>query len=276
MNLFLFPFFSAEDMLFIFYIMARIMGVFVISPLLSNKSINASIRLILTFFTALLLAMVYYPDYRGPNPTYAVEEMNVSSPYLIFNLLFLGIRELLIGYLIGMIFNIVFEAMLLAGETIDTMIGFSTAQFLDPFSNTFQSLLGQLLVLLSVLLTLIWDYHFTFFYVIASSFNILPLGDYHLNTAVIQDIAYSTSLLFVYGIKVAAIPMVILACGLVGIAFTIRVVPEMNLLLTGLPMRILIGYYTLMLAMHHIPPVFQTAFLQITTLVERLIEDLRL
>lgn len=259
--------FNYQEVLFVFYISCRVSGVFLVSPLLSNKSVSPTIRLYLSLFTAVLLAFVFYPEYFGQHAKYALPIIKEDNTASLFILAMDAAKELSIGYLIGFMFNIVFEALMLCGEMIDSMIGYSTAQFFDPFSSTFQSLLGQLLLLTGALFMLIYDYHHVFIKMVAISFSMFPLGHFELNSAIIGNITYGTSQLFVYAIKVGAIPIAVLACALVGIAFTIRVVPEMNLLLTGLPMRVLIGWYIMMIAMQHIPPVIKSAFIQFSNIV---------
>jgi flagellar biosynthesis protein FliR len=260
--------------LFIFYILCRVLGLFLVSPFLSNKSITATARFYLSLFIALILGVVLYPDYLGSHPKYVFHHLPNERGHAFFVLGIEIIKELSIGYLLGFMFNIVFEAMLLAGEMIDSMIGLATAQFFDPFSNTFQSMLGILLLMFGALFMLIIDFHHVFIRLLAQSFSIVPLGDFHLREGLENTITFGTSLLFIYVVKIGAIPIVILACGLVGIAFTVRVLPEMNLLLTGLPMRVLIGLYVMMLALAYIPPVFNQALMEFAALANQILENL--
>jgi flagellar biosynthetic protein FliR len=260
-----------EAVTFFFFVFMRFSGLLVISPLLSNKAIGGMIRFFLAGYSAILLSMTLYPDYLGPAPRYIGWD---KSQVGAINLVLTGIEEVFVGYVIGFSFNVVLEAMKVAGEVIDSMIGFSTAQFLDPISNTFQSSLGHLLLLFGASIILLLDLHHYFFILLAESFSIVPIGHAHISAAAIDNLSYITSLLWVFGIKFGAIPIVVLACGLVGIAFTVRVVPEMNLLLTGLPMRVLIGLYTIMMALGRILPIFEESFIQIYQLIEDLLHNL--
>lgn len=246
---------------------------FVISPLLSNRVISNNLRFFLAFGITLLLSIILYPQYFGPRAIYPFDLSGFHQNTPLF-LALIGFKELCVGYLIGFFFNIIFEAMLLAGELIDSMIGFSAAQFLDPFSNTFQSLIGQLLVLTGGMVMVVADLHHIFVRMIADSFNIIPVGTINFNEMFIQETTMGMSFLFIYAIKIGTIPIIILACGLIGIAFTIRVIPEMNVLLTGLPMRVMIGIYTLMLGIRFIIPTFQKGFRELSFLVQSIIETL--
>lgn len=270
-----FPFVpTPAGLAFVAFILLRVSGLFIISPLLSNRLLNTNIRIFLAVGTTIVLAIVLYPEYVGSSPKYILFSPHYGYTFDILFILLMGIKELAIGYIIGFCFNIIFESMLLAGELIDSMIGFSAAQFLDPFSNTFQSMLGQLFVLTGGMIMIVLDLHHIFIRMIADSFEIIPLGDFYMNNFLVQDVTQGMAQLFIYAVKIGTIPIVILACGLVGIAFTIRVVPEMNILLTGLPMRVLIGFYTIMLAMNLMIPSFVDGFLKITELVHSIVINL--
>lgn len=265
---------KAEDVIFVFYILMRVLGLLFVSPLLSNKAISATMRVYLGMFITILLTLTLYPEYRGTSPRYHLSELGMFNSTGVFAVILTSSKELAVGYVIGFLFNIVFESMVMAGELIDSMIGFSTAQFVDPFSHTFHSLLGQLMVFSGALIMLISDFHHVFIRILADSFEVIPIGDYHMNSYLLNDIILGTSWIYVFAVKYATIPIIVLSLGLVGIAFTIRVVPEMNLLLTGLPMRVLFGLWSMMLAISWIIPLFRDTFLQVSRLVERIVMEI--
>lgn len=264
---------QAEHLLgWAFYILMRVMGVLVISPLLSNKAITGTVRFYLGLFTTLVLMIGLYPTYEPQDLVSNGLDIFHSPHYLA--VFITSIKELIIGYIIGFCFNVIFESMLMAGELIDSMIGFSVAQFVDPFSNTFHSLLGQLMVYIGALFMLLLDYHHVFIRIVADSFTLIPIGHYYMPEDILYKLILDTSWIYSYAIKYGAIPIVILAINLVGIACTVRVVPEMNLLLTGLPLRIMFGIWSIMIAISRIIPIFKEMFSEITTLVEQIILDI--
>lgn len=265
---------TAEQFIFGFYIFMRMLGLVLVAPLFSSRIISSSIRLYLTVFITVVIVMTLYPQYFGPQAIYHVEEFDALNQRLLFNIILNGLIELGIGYLIGFCFNVVFESMIMAGELIDSMIGFSAAQFIDPFAFGFQSLLGQLLIIAGVIFMLVVDFHHIFIRLIVNSLSMIPVGNYVYNPAVNQDIITGTSWIFLFAVKFCAIPLIILSCMLVGIAFTVRVIPEMNLLLTGLPMRILMGLFAVALTVGRLPPLFEESFSAVTRLAETIIYHL--
>ncbi len=269
-------FLNPNEYAFVLYILLRVLGLFMISPLFSNHSINPLIRFFIGLFTSLILSLVLYPDYLGLHPRYVLADLNQTTLNHLLLVILISIKELATGYIIGFCFNVVFEAMVLTGELIDSMIGFSTAQFLDPFSFSFHSLLGQLFVLSGALMMLLVDFHHVFIRIIANSFNVIPIGHYQMSEALFNDLTSGTSLIFIYCVKYGVIGIIILFSQLLGIGFTVRVVPEMNLLLTGLPMRILFGFFVMVLTTGRIQPIFLESFKAVSFLAERIVQHLAL
>jgi flagellar biosynthesis protein FliR len=249
----------------------RTIGLLFISPLLSNKAITATTRIYLGVFITLLLSLALYPEYtKGAHAELPSDTFHSSQ---LLTILLTCIKELAIGYFIGFCFNILFEAIAMSGEIIDNMIGFSTAQIINPLFNTFYSVIGQLLFFSAALFILIWDFHHVFIRALADSFTMIPLGHLHINKRLMDVFILETSWIYSFSIKYAAIPIVILTINLLGIACTIRVVPEMNLLLTGVPLRVLYGLWSLILAISWIVPLFRSTFIEIARVVEWILRE---
>lgn len=264
----------AQFLLFYLYILFRTLGIFFISPLLSNKSLTASSRIYIGIFVAIVLTLTLYPQYVNQFNHAQSDPSSIFSSDNLLGIFITCIEELALGYLLGFCFNIVFEAMAMAGELIDNMIGFSTAQFVDPFTFSFHSSLGMLMVFTGALYMLITDFHHVFVRLLADSFAVVPLGNYNMPSSLLKDLTEGTSWIYTFAIKYGAISILVLCINLVGVAFTVRVVPEMNLLLTGLPLRILFGLWSMMLAISRIFPLFGQTFRDIVRLVESMLMEI--
>lgn len=251
---------TPEDVVLFYYVLARVTGIFVISPLLSQQGAGGSyVRIFLSIFIAVLLTMTLYPEYRDHPSEYifaGLSHQKFGWMILSLNL----VKELAIGYILGFFFTLIFEAVVLAGELIDAMTGFATAASINPMSGTSSNLLGPLLTISAILIALAMDMHHQFIRIVVESFTVIPLGDYYFPPEIIDSVIAATGLFFSYALKFAAVPFVILACATIGIGFTVRAVPEYNPLLTGLPMRVLVAYFTLMLSISFVPSIMLHAF----------------
>lgn len=237
----------------------RAAGLFLFSPFFTAMYITTTVRFFLACFTGFLLALVLYPQYLE-DPLRTIQQSTIQ-------IIWLSVTEIFIGYLIGFCFSIMFDAMRLAGELIDTLTGMSAGQIFDPITNLFYTLTGQLIVLFGMVILLSIDAHHVLVKIIAKSFQIIPVGHFQLHGVLLNDIVDATAQLFSYALKIGAIPLVLIIICLAGISLTIRVIPEMNLLMIGIPMRALIGLFTLILAIGHMPTVFKQAFWYYANLV---------
>ena len=251
---------SPEDIIFFFYVLARVAGLFLVAPLLSNQMMIRSTRIGLMIFTAAILAMTLYPDYRSTTPKYLLPELAPGAVTSMTVLAITVIKELAIGYILGFAFTIIYEGLMLAGQQVGVMIGLSVAEILDPISNTSQSLIAQLFTLTASLIIVTLDLHHVFIRIVANSFDVIPLGTLNLPYEMLQDVTTGTTQLFTYALRYAAIPFVILFLVTIGLGFMGRVMPEMNIFMVGFPLKILIGYYSLILSITYFPLLLRQAF----------------
>lgn len=253
---------SGQDIIFFFYVLARVTGLFLVAPLLANQSVPMMTRIFLVVIMTMMLAMVLYPDYRGQSARFLISELGEDGAPSFLMLGITTLKEVAVGYCIGLAFVIIYEAMMLAGQVVGFMVGFSVSEVFDPLSNVSQGLVGQLFVLTASLLILALDLHHEFLRLLANSFTILPLGEYHMPYGLVEDFTRGSGRLFVYGMKIGALPFVISAIVTIGLGFMARVMPEMNVFVLGFPIKIFVGYYGLLLAITFMPLILQQAFVE--------------
>jgi type III secretion protein T len=114
------------------YVLPRIGAAFVVLPLLTSDTVPALVRNVLIASIALnVFALVA--------PTIDTGAISVARvPVLI-------VKEIFIGVLIGFTFGLMFWAIEMAGQIIDTKIGSTTAQIVDPIQGHQTSLTGSAL-----------------------------------------------------------------------------------------------------------------------------------
>lgn len=266
--------FFPENILFFIYILARVSGLFLVSPLLSNKGFTALIRISISLFTTVCIGIALYPKHHELTNTPWVLDPMLHYYQEVVLITIAVIKEISIGYLIGFCFNILFEGVLLAGELIDTMIGFNMAQFIDPITLNIRSLLSQLFTIMTMLILLSLDIHHVFFRVLADSFNLMPLGTSLILPSLFNQISSATSLIFIFGLKIAAFPFTVLSLSTISIAFMNKSIPEFNPLITGVSLRILIGLFTLIGVMNLVPTLVESAFSSLNDMVASLIKTI--
>ncbi|SCA63769.1 Flagellar biosynthetic protein FliR [Chlamydiales bacterium SCGC AG-110-M15] len=264
---------SAEDVVFFFYIMTRVGGLFLAAPLLSNPNIPKRVKATLVFMITVLLSMVMYEDYRGENPRYIIDKYGEDMQFYPLFIFLILVKEFAIGFMIGFCFVLLFEAILFAGQISSHMVGFSMAQLLDPVSGSSQTILAQLFALAATLIILLTELHHSFLIILMDSFTVLPIGDYHLPYASFQHVVHGSARVFHYGLNFAAIPYVILVLVTIGLGFMAKIMPEMNIFMVGFPLKILVGYYGLVMAIGYFPLLLRQAFVEYENLARILISQ---
>lgn len=253
---------SPEDIIFGFYILARFTGLFAIAPLLSNMIVKPTLRIALICFLTILVAGPLYPIYRGSPPSIAVAELVDVSQSSLGLLSVTVFKELAVGYLIGLCFVMLYEALMIGGQLITLVMGLSMAEMVDPVSNTSQSVLTHSFTLMLSLLFLTLDLHHEFFSLVAQSFKTIPLGHYHMPHELVNDIVRGSSQMYLYAIRFVAFPLGVLMLATVSLGLMARVMPEMNVFMIAFPLKILLGYFALIISIGFFPMLVQEAFTQ--------------
>jgi flagellar biosynthesis protein FliR len=260
---------SADDVIFFTYILARVTGMFVISPMLNNATISRHLKLGLAAMMTLLLTASLYPDYRGDNPRFFLEEFkNVSNTNLWLNYVLVLIKEFLVGYLIGFVYSLIFESLLVGGQLIGTMAGFSVAEMIDPMSNTSRPILAQFFVMITTLWMLSMDLHHEFFIKLTYSFQVVPIGDYSMPFELMKDLTNGAQRFFTHALMYIALPLSVLYFVTVGLGMMAKIMPEMNIFLVGFPIKIFIGFISFILSIGYFPEILQITFIEYGNVVD--------
>jgi type III secretion protein T len=153
----------SDAVLSIAVILPRIAAAFLALPYFTSDTIPPLVRN--TFFVSLSLAVVPLVS-EDPRPIALGVEL---LPVLV--------KEIFIGVAIGFTFGIVFWALEGAGQVIDTKIGSTTAQLVDPLSGHQTTLIGSYLGRLAGYVFAAFGGLQLFFELLLSSFQIWPVLD---------------------------------------------------------------------------------------------------
>ncbi len=163
----------------------------------------------------------------------------------VFTLVILALRELIIGIVFGFLSSLPLVAVRLAGEQIGTVIGFSMAQVMDPMTQAETSLIGQLNFLVALWFYFHWNGHLLMIRAIIESIKLVPLGQLSFLPA--GDVAVGTWLqsLFSIGMRIVIPFYCALVLSDIGLGFLARTVPQMNIFVVGLPVKVALGFMVL-------------------------------
>lgn len=150
-----------------------------------------------------------------------------------------AIRELMLGALFVLAFQLVFAALYMAGRTIDIQAGFGLALLIDPHSHAQTPLVGTLFAYAAAALFFAMDGHIDLLRILSASVEAIPLGSWALPISLDRLSAFiSAVFLTAFGVAGAAI----LALFLIDmvIALLSRTVPQMNVLILGFQVKTIV------------------------------------
>lgn len=219
-----------NETIFLFaLIFSRYLGIFFLTPIFSSQVIffqaKVLVALSLTAVTMPVLINSFQPIYPSNNILVLVKI----------------ISELSVGLFMGLSVFLVFSAVQLGGQIVDMRMGFRIANVVDPFSGINSPVIGQYKNIFLTLIFLAVDGHLYLIKHLNDSFKIIPPGEVTFSSQLWQYFFRRSADMFLLALKIAMpIAGAIFLLDVV-LAFLARSVPQMNLFVVGLPMKILAG-----------------------------------
>lgn len=170
-----------------------------------------------------------------------------------------ALTEVLVGSLLAFGVITAFGAVLLAGRLIDLQIGFGVASLIDPTTRSAAPLLGTLLHVAAIVVFFALDGHHLLLRGLLFSFERIPPG-----TALPQidgaAVIAQFGGMFVYALMLAAPVMFVLFLIDVAMAVVARTMPQVNVFIVSLPLKVLVGLATLALVVPALNDAFGRIF----------------
>lgn len=168
--------------------------------------------------------------------------------------------EVAIGATLALGVFLAFAAFTMAGNLLDIQIGFGLAQVFDPVSNRPSLLLVSAFNYAAVLVFFLIDGHHALLRALAYSVEAFPLGFLWDPAAAVDSVLKQAGGLFGLGFALAApvvfcILLVELALGVIS-----RNLPQINMLVIGIPTKIIVGLAVLSLWFAGMGPVMNRVY----------------
>lgn len=217
-------------------VLFRVSGMLVSSPLVSMQSIPQRTKVGLAAVVALLLFPIYGTQ--------------LTVPVNLIQFALLVLQESLIGLLLGFTVRLVFASVQMAGEYISLQMGLSIASVIDPITQTQSPVIGQVFFYFAAFLFLSLNIHHALFAAVDRSFHWLPLGHFigegRLTAGLMAErMIHLGSEVFVLALMVGVPVMGVLLCTEIALGFVAKVMPQMNIFMVGLPLKVGLGFLLL-------------------------------
>ncbi|GAQ26240.1 flagellar biosynthetic protein FliR [Tepidanaerobacter syntrophicus] len=207
-------------------ILFRCSSFFMLTPVFGRREIPAQAKIGL----AALISFIVYPFISAPN--LAMNFWDIASCVL---------KEFATGISMGYAVFLVFSALYLAGGIIDFEMGFGMVNVLDPQSNTQIPLMGNYYYILALLMFLTFDGHHMLITAVIRSYELIPLGTATYSKGLLNIMITGFGDMFALGVKIALPIAAIVFLTDLSLGIIARTVPQMNVFILGLPLKIAIG-----------------------------------
>ena len=215
----------------------RIAGAFMVAPVFGARLVPMRVRLALTVAATFVVAPLLPPP---------AQPFELSFPAFV-----VVAQEVLIGLAMGFCLQMIFDALIVAGQTIAMGMGLGLATMIDPQRGVSVPVVSQFFMILGLLIFLSLGGHLATVRLLADSFNLLPLGT-PLSRDGLWELVTWGSQMFAGAVRIALPAATSLLVANIAFGVMSRAAPTLNLFAVGLPAGLLIGFLLLLLNIGHL------------------------
>lgn len=224
----------------------RLGPLFVLAPGLGNAAIPVQVRVGFALGLAAILASAH-PEWRS------------SVPADTGGWIAAAFAEAVIGAAWAFGLFCAFGAFVFAGRLLDIQVGFGVATLFDPATRAASPLLGTALNLMALALFFALDGHHQIIRVAAQSLAAVGPGA-GLDRLDPALVVASFGAMFTYGLAIVAPAVITLLLLDVALGVVARTMPQMNVFIVAMPLKVGVGLLVLMLTMGELAPLVRTIF----------------
>jgi flagellar biosynthesis protein FliR len=226
--------FSEPRVVMLVLALARVGGLFIMGPIFASRTAPVRVRAALVFF--LTLAML---PLLGPEAPVLAADAGVAT--LVGMMAF----ETMIGFTVGLVAQLIFGAVQMAGQLAGIQMGIGISNLIDPQTQEHITSLAQWQNLLALLIFLAVDGHHILIQAIADSFRVLPLGGGLPSPEGFGMVVDLAGGLFVIALKIAAPVLVLLLLVNAAMGVLAKLIPQLNVFIVGFPLNVAAGLFVL-------------------------------
>jgi len=224
---------------------ARVAGLLVFTPFLGNSALPMRIKAGLVILVTALLYPVCGPRQLSLTVGGAVRMM---------------LAEALVGILIGLAVQFVFEAAQFAGQVMGMQVGFGLVNIIDPTTQVDTPVLAVFSQTLAMLIFLQMGVHRWLIRALASSFGYLPVGSALAGGGMTLQLLHAAGGIWLAGVQIAAPALIATLLADFVLGFLGKASPQLPVLFLGLSVKSMTGLLVLAVALKYWPAIFEHYF----------------
>jgi len=217
-----------EEFKAFFLILIRVSVILFMFPIFSSRVIPVLAKAGL----ALIISIILLP---------VIDNELFQFPNTLLGMLQMVTGELIIGMILGLLVQILFEAIRMMGQVVGFQTGFAITNILDPQSGMQVSILSNMAYLVAVVIFLNFNGHHILLNAIRDSFEIINVGSLSLDRRIFHEIMHAAGDMFVIAVKIGAPAIAALLLVKVAFGLITKLIPQMNIMIVAFPVQIVMG-----------------------------------
>ena len=170
------------------------------------------------------------------------------------------VSEVLLGLGVGLAIRLIMAGIQMAGQVAGFQMGLAIANIMDPATSMQTPILAQAFNLFAMLLFLVIDAHHWFFRALVESFTLIPPFHFALSSSFIGYLVEMAGDMFVIALKIGAPIIVVLLLASVSFGLMARTVPQMNIFIVAMPLKIVVGLIFIVFSLPYLQPYVRDLF----------------
>ncbi len=237
---------NTSDIVRFTLVFVRMAFIFMMVPVFGSRMVPRRVRIGL----AVLMSFLIFPYVAFKMPK-SLTLMKMIPGFF---------SEMVIGMAIGLITQLMFAGVQVAGQIAGYQMGFGIVNVIDPVTSQQVSIAAQFYYLFSVLLFLATGTHLIFIQALVESFKYIPPLGARLSGFQINTLMKLAGNIFVLAVKVGAPVLAITLFTQVVLGIVARTVPQINVFIVGFPLQIGIGLIGIGLSLPLLATLLTSAF----------------
>lgn len=252
--------FTIENLEYDLMVLVRISSFVMAAPFFGYRSIPIRIKAAIS----VLLSVVIL--YSVPPVSLAYEG--------IFGYSVLILKEALVGVVLGLMCNLCFYIVGMAGQIMDMEMGLSMANMYDPTTNIQVTVTGNIYNYYLMLMLVVTNTHYYIIRAIIDSFRYVNVGEAIVRTDVLKDLM--VGFMANYFIIAVRIVLPVFCCMLlinVILGVLTRAAPQMNMFAVGIQIKVIVGIILLIILVQTLPTVSDFIFQEMKEVITDVIHS---
>ncbi len=237
--------------------MMRIGAMLMAMPVVGTRLMPTRVKIITTFVLAVTV-LPLLPELPE------VEALSLQG-------MLISIQQVLIGVALGFTLQLVFGALMIAGESIAMSMGLGFASMIDPANGVNVPVVSQLFIIMGTLIFLALGGHLMLIQLVVSSFQSMPIAPDGVGREGFHAVFSWGSQMFIGAIWVAIPALISMLVITMAMGVMTRAAPQLNIFSVGFPVTMFMGFIILMLVLPGFLPRINQMMLEAMQVSQRMV-----